>query len=155
MGVVVRLKINLLASLLLLLLLPSCVTNPPRIDTVIDVPASQSSKLTLGKVQQTLKKGMMKDEVIANLGSPNMVTRDRNGLETWIYDKLSTERSRSNNSDSLGGVIGASSGSFGVGIGMGTSNSVSQEIQSQKTLTVIIKFKDNLLEEFSYSASSF
>ena len=55
------------------------------------------NKLTLGKVQQTLKKGMSQGEIVVELGSPNMVTADAEGLETWVYDKISTEVNSNSN----------------------------------------------------------
>ena len=36
------------------------------------------------------------DQVATALGSPNIVTRDAEGRETWIYDKIATEASYSN-----------------------------------------------------------
>ena len=113
------------------------------------------NKLTLGKVQQTLKKGMSQGEIIVALGSPNMVTADADGLETWIYDKLSTEVSSNKKKKGfnlLGGIIG---GDVGVGASAGSSTSSSNKSTSQKTLTVIIKFIDKKLDSFTYNASSF
>ena len=108
-----------------------------------------SKRLTIGKVQQTLKKGMKQDEIVASLGSPNLVTRDSAGLETWIYDKLRTEVS-SESSSADGGLIGGILG----GPLSGSSNTASK-IRSQKTLTVILKFKDQALTDFSYNSTSF
>ena len=67
--------------------------------------AEDKNQLTLGKVQQSIKKGMKQDEVVAALGSPNMVTKDSAGNVTWIYDKFKTETnaSASQGSSFLGG----------------------------------------------------
>ena len=113
------------------------------------------NKLTLGKVQQTLKKGMSQGEIVVELGSPNMVTADAEGLETWVYDKISTEVNSNSNKKGfnlLGGVIGSK---VGVGATAGASSSASNTSTSQKTLTVILKFIDKKLETFTYNASSF
>ena len=113
------------------------------------------NKLTLGKVQQTLKKGMSQGEIIVALGSPNMVTSDANGLETWVYDKLSTEvnsNSQKKSFNLLGGVIGSK---IGVGATGGSSSKNSNTSSSQKTLTVVLKFIEKKLETFTYNASSF
>ena len=113
------------------------------------------NKLTLGKVQQTLKKGMSQGEIIVELGSPNMVTSDANGLETWVYDKLSTEvnsNSQKKSFNLLGGVIGSK---IGVGATAGSSSKNSNTSSSQKTLTVVLKFIEKKLETFTYNASSF
>jgi hypothetical protein len=113
------------------------------------------NKLTLGKVQQTLKKGMSQGEIIVALGSPNMVTSDANGLETWVYDKLSTEvnsNSQKKSFNLLGGVIGSK---IGVGATGGSSSKNSNTSSSQKTLTVVLKFIEKKLETYTYNASSF
>ena len=104
-------------------------------------PADNSNQLTLGKVQQSLKKGMRQDEVVAALGSPNMVTKDNSGNTTWIYDKFKTEVNASANQEST----------F-----LGTSTSVNAStVRSQKTLTVILKFKGNTLSDINYNSTSF
>ena len=113
------------------------------------------NKLTLGKVQQTLKKGMSQGEIVVALGSPNMVTSDANGLETWVYDKLSTEvnsNSQKKSFNLLGGVIGSK---IGVGATGGSSSKNSNTSSSQKTLTVVLKFIEKKLEIYTYNASSF
>ena len=113
------------------------------------------NKLALGKVQQTLKKGLSQGEIIVALGSPNMVTSDANGLETWVYDKLSTEvnsNSQKKSFNLLGGVIGSK---IGVGATGGSSSKNSNTSSSQKTLTVVLKFIEKKLETYTYNASSF
>ena len=113
------------------------------------------NKLTLGKVQQTLKKGMSQGEIVVALGSPNMVTSDANGLETWVYDKLSTEvnsNSQKKSFNLLGGVIGSK---IGVGATGGSSSKNSNTSSSQKTLTVVLKVIEKKLETYTYNASSF
>ena len=113
------------------------------------------NRLTLGKVQQTLKKGMKQDEIVASLGSPNLVTRDSAGLEVWIYDKLRTEVS-SESSSVGGGVIGGGLVGQGVlGGAVSASSNTANQIRSQKTLTVILKFKNQTLTDFSYNSTSF
>ena len=51
--------------------------------------------LTVGTVQKNIKKGMSGAEVASALGSPNIVTTDAQMRETWIYDKITTEVTRS------------------------------------------------------------
>jgi outer membrane protein assembly factor BamE (lipoprotein component of BamABCDE complex) len=113
------------------------------------------NKLTLGKVQQTLKKGMSQGEIVVALGSPNLVTSDADGLETWVYDKLSTEVN-SNNSKKGFNILGGALGStVGAGAIVGSSSKNSNTSTSQKTLTVILKFVDKKLDIFTFNASSF
>jgi len=52
---------------------------------------SSEQKLTLGVAQKEIKVGMSQSDVAKALGSPNMVTKDKDGIETWIYDKVSTD----------------------------------------------------------------
>jgi len=111
--------------------------------------------LTLGTVQLTLKKGITQTEVAEALGSPNMVSRGKNGKETWIYDKLSTELS--NKKTKKGFDIGASVeiGDATVGGGYADSEKTQTTHRSQKTLTVILKFIDGELDDYSYKSTSF
>lgn len=103
--------------------------------------AEDKNQLTLGKVQESLKKGMRQDEVVAAIGSPNMVTKDSAGNTTWIYDKFRTETNTN----------AAQGSSF---FGMSSSANVNT-VRSQKTLTVVLKFKGNILTDINYNASSF
>src|SRR6185369_15057406 len=65
---------------------------------------------TLGIVQKEIHAGLTQDEVIAALGSPNIVTRDAQGHETWVYDKIATEASYSR-SDVYGTILLVGGGS--------------------------------------------
>jgi len=146
-------NLKFLTIILFIIFLPSCVPPIERVNQARK--AEDANQLTLGKVQQTLKRGMKQDEIVLALGSPNMVTVDSAGLETWIYDKLRTEVSSASAKDSiniLGGVIG---GSAGIGGAVGSSSGASNQTTSQKTLTVVLKFKNKTLEEFKYNATTF
>lgn len=98
---------------------------------------------------------MSQGEIVVALGSPNLVTTDGEGLETWVYDKLSTEASSSSKKKGfniLGGAVGSK---LGVGASAGSSSKNSNSSTSQKTLTVVLKFVEKKLETFTYNASSF
>ena len=41
---------------------------------------SSEQKLTLGTAQRTITQGMAQGDVVAALGSPNMVTKDKEGI---------------------------------------------------------------------------
>lgn len=99
--------------------------------------------LTPGKVQMEIKKGMSGAEVTQVLGSPNIVTADENGVVTWVYDKIATEANYSQSSDMLFLFVYAQ------------SNTSSNYTVSQKTITVVIKLKENKVDSFSYHASKF
>ena len=107
----------------------------------------QNSKLTLGNVQKNIKIGMSGAEVARVMGSPNVVTKDGDNAEVWIYDKISTVNA--NSGSSLFGIGGTTGG-----IGLGTYSSGASS-RNQKTLTVVIKLVENKVTKVDYNASSF
>lgn len=104
----------------------------------------QEQDLTLGTVQRNIKIGSFQDEVATALGSPNIVTQDADGKETWIYDKVSSISSYDERGFYAGIIL--------VGYGKNKGN-----VQSvQKTLTVVIKFdKNHRVETLTYHMSKF
>ena len=144
-----KLRIYLVICCGLSMLLIGCASPPPK--AVVD----PKDVLTMGKVQQTLKKGMSQDQIVKEIGSPNLVTQDRNGVETWIYDKVRADVPASANNDS--GFIG-SGGVLGTGFLSGAPNASEgnvAQIKSSKTLTVIMKFRNKTLTEFAFNSTSF
>ncbi|MEI7711695.1 MAG: hypothetical protein WCI94_09700 [Rhodospirillales bacterium] len=112
-----------------------------------DVAAGSAAgdKVTLGTVQREIHIGMPGADVVAALGSPNMVTTDERRRETWVYDKLSTQTVYSSSS-------GGASALF-LAFATGKAGAVQT---SQKTLTVIVKFDEaGKVRDFSYRSSSF
>ena len=151
----------------------------------IQGPTVPESKLTAGKVQQNVSKGMSSTEVVKALGTPNIITKDKTGKTSWVYDKVSTYHSktngglnyvRMNENDFVvtGGILGAA-GAVAAGIaesnfllGVGATAAVIGAITyastkddyeyktEQKTLTIVLDFNENeKLENFSYMYSSF
>ena len=55
-------------------------------------------QMTLGIVQKEIREKMSAADVTAVLGSPNIVTTDGEGHEVWVYDKISTDVTYSNDS---------------------------------------------------------
>lgn len=101
-------------------------------------------KFVLSKAQNQLKKGMSSSEVVEVMGSPNIITTDRDRNETWVYDKISSQTAKSY----------MEGGFFPIIAGIGGSSESSAK--SQRTLTVIIKFDDNkMVKDISYHSSSF
>lgn len=99
--------------------------------------------MTLGTVQVSVHKGMTQSAIVEALGAPNMITRDKDGTETWVYDKASTT------------VTSSHSSAYGTLLLVGVSGGQAQATSSQRTLTLIIKFKDALVSDFSYRSTSF
>ncbi len=108
------------------------------------LPSTQEREMTLGIVQKEIRVGMSQADVATALGSPNIVTKDSESKETWIYDKIATEASYSK------------SHGYGTILILGFSRDTGAVSSTQKTLTVVIKFNEkNLVESFSYHASKF
>jgi outer membrane protein assembly factor BamE (lipoprotein component of BamABCDE complex) len=128
------------AGLVVAILVTGCTTAPEQQRT----GSSTERQMTLGVVQKEIRAGLTQDEVIAGLGSPNIVTRDSSGRETWVYDKVASEASYSN------------SQAYGTVLLLGAATATGSANQSQRTLTVVIKFgADQRVETFSYHASRF
>lgn len=101
-------------------------------------------EMTVGVVQKEIRAGMSQDQVALALGSPNIVTRDAAGAETWIYDKVASEASYSTSS------------AYGTILVLGGSSASGASANTQRTLTVVIKFgADQTVDTFSYHASKF
>lgn len=124
--------------------LPGCIQSP---QNNID----NKDSLTLGTVQKDIEKGVSQSDVVAILGSPNIITNDEN-FDTWVYDKISTVRFDSKAAASAGGmVVGGSAAGY-----LGASGSQSSSTTVQKTLTVIIKFdSNNRVEDVTYHSSKY
>ena len=120
----------------------------------------QEQQMTLGIVQRDIRVGTPQAEVATVLGSPNIVTQDADGRETWIYDKVSSITSYGSSGFGVGvGGLGGGYGSGGFGGGLANVgyNKRGGTVQSvQKTLTVVLKFDDNKnVQSFSYHMSTF
>ncbi len=122
--------------------------------------STNERELTVGTVQGKITRGMSASEVAEVLGSPNIVTKDREGHESWVYDKIATEASYSSDSGGVGGLAGAG-GFIGSalllgGLGGSYNKSSGASSSTQKTLTVVIKFDPNSrVKDFTYHSSKF
>src|SRR5262245_32939187 len=131
---------DVIAGFILAVLIAGCTTAPEQ----QRANSSMERQMTLGVVQKEIRAGLTQDQVIAGLGSPNIVTRDASGRETWVYDKVASEASYSN------------SQAYGTVLLLGAATATGSANQSQRTLTVVIKFgADQRVETFSYHASRF
>jgi outer membrane protein assembly factor BamE (lipoprotein component of BamABCDE complex) len=108
------------------------------------VHSNRGQDLTVGVVQKEIRRGMSQSDVAIALGSPNIVTREDNGNETWIYDKIATEASQS--SDSGGWWV----------ILAGYDKRAGASATTQKTLTVVVKFDaERRVSNFTYHSTKF
>ena len=137
--------------------LSACMTAQDHRKAVSD---DSGDKLTVGTVQKEIRVGMSGADVAGVLGSPNIVTTDEQHRESWIYDKISTEKAYSTSSAGVSALIlgGAPIGAAvaGGGLGGGYSSGAGASSTTQKTLTVIIKFdKSGKVRDFAYHTSTF
>lgn len=124
--------------------------------------SSKEQEMTVGIVQKEISVGMSQADVAEVLSSPNIITKDSEDKECWVYDKIASEVSYSKDSGEIGAyLIGAETPQdtetliIGRLLG-GYSKSTGALAQTQKTLTVVIKFDGNgLVESFSYHSSKF
>ena len=122
--------------------------------------SANERQLTVGTVQKEIRRGMAQSSVVEALGSPNIVTKDDVGDETWVYDKIATEASYSNDRGGVSGLAGAG-GAPGDALILGGllgsyNRNAGASATTQRTLTVVIKFnRDSQVKDFSYHASKF
>ena len=127
-----------------LVVLMASVFGCTTVDHRSNLHSVKEQEMTVGKVQKEIKVGMSGAQVAESLGSPNIVTKDEGGDETWVYDKIATEASYSQNSSALFLILSGSTSSSGAAA------------TTQRTLTVVIKFDANSkVKSFSYHASKF
>lgn len=103
-----------------------------------------SERLSAGTVQRSIHNGMSSADVIAVLGSPNIVSTDDQHREVWVYDKIATDVTYSNSS------------TFGNILILGASANGGARSMNQRTLTIAVKFDENSkVRDFSYHQTSF
>ncbi len=121
------------------LILAGCATTAP---TPVD---QRNSVLTQGNVQMNLAIGKTtKAQVLDVFGAPNITTRDSAGAEVWSYQRHATV-SQSTSGESYWTILIA-----------GQSRSADGFSQSNRTMTLIIKFNNNdVVSDFRSRTSDF
>lgn len=120
-------------------------------------PREQANTLTHGMVQLTLRVEQTTQlEVLEAFGAPNITTLDAEGREVWVYDRHATVTADSSSGFSIGMLVGGAGGdAAGIG-GLGFGKRKSKASQSQRTMTLIIKFApDKRVVDFKSRSSSF
>ena len=118
--------------------------------------AGSSSAFTLGVVQKELRPGLSQADVMERLGSPNVLTRDAEGREAWVYDKVSSEVEVSSGHVGVGGAGSGVGSTFAGLIGVSAGKRSEKSKSTQKTLTVVIRFSTaGTVEAFSWHVSRF
>jgi len=117
-----------------------------------DAKAPRETSLTLGAIQLSVKAGMSSTELMEMAGSPNLVTRGRNGRESWVYDRFATESSEQGFQVG-GGGMGAGGSFLGA---VGVTGGKKKSSTTQRTLMLVVTFgPDGLVESFTYRSSKF
>ncbi len=105
---------------------------PPAPFATIPARQIETQKVTLGNVQMVVKKGASSADVIGALSSPNIVTSNKDGTETWVYDKIMSEPETA----------------------LGNNGVVA--VKSTRTLIVVIKFdQEQRVETVQYRQTSY
>ena len=118
--------------------------------------AEASRAFTLGVVQQALRPGLSQADVAERLGSPNIVTREADGREAWVYDKVSSEVETSSGNVGVGGLGSGVGSTFWGLLGVGAGKRSDKVLTSQKTLTVVVRFSvAGAVESFTWHDSRF
>jgi len=118
--------------------------------------AAAPATFSLGLVQKHLRLGQSQADVVERLGSPNILTRDAEGREAWVYDRVATEVESSREGISVGGVGSGVGGTFAGLVGLGGEKRKEKARSSQRTLTVVIRFSaSGAVESFSWHDSRF
>ena len=121
-----------------------------------DAAKAEASAFTLGRVQKELRQGLSQAEVVLRLGSPNILTRDAEGREAWVYDRVSSEREASSSGVRIGGAGSGAAGNFAGLLGVSAGKRSEKSRSSQRTLTVVIRFSAaGTVESFTWHDSRF
>jgi outer membrane protein assembly factor BamE (lipoprotein component of BamABCDE complex) len=140
-----RISVTIVAGMALASIVTGCMTAAEHQQSL---GSATERQMTLGVVQKEIRVGMSQADVASALGSPNIVTKDAEGKETWVYDKIATEASYSQSSG--GGYATL------ILLGIGGSREAGAYSTTQRTLTVVIKFdKNSSVESFKYHATKF
>ncbi|MDR1173823.1 MAG: hypothetical protein LBK24_03455 [Puniceicoccales bacterium] len=127
---------------------------------MLSVTACQTNapveRVTVGSVQRFIRNGMTSAEVVEVLGSPNMVTKNAEGNETWVYDKVHSEYEAKRSESGICLVLLGGIKSFGGLGGSGGSTTKASGSSSERTLTIVVHFdKNGKVIDFSYRTTSF
>ena len=120
-----------------------------------------ASALSYGSVTSQVQKGKTTQlELLQIFGGPSISTTDRDGVETWVYERTSTQSDVQSNAQSAQGA--ASLGAFFKFVNVDVSGSTGRSLSgtsaatSVRSLTVIVKFAaDKTVADYSVRASTF
>ena len=140
---------------------------PPaeRVDNAAAGTAERPSNLSYGTVTATVKKNITTQaELIEMFGGPNISTTDKDGTETWVYERTASMSDTAGTADQknvaaffgAGGTIGNAAVGGGASGSAAKQNNQQRTVNSVRTLTVVVKFNpDKTVKDCSARASYF
>jgi hypothetical protein len=140
---------------------------PPaeRVDNPAAGTAERPSNLSYGTVTATVKKNVTTQaELIDMFGGPNISTTDKDGTETWVYERTASMSDTAGTADQknvaaffgAGGTIGNAAVGGGASGSAAKQNNQQRTVNSVRTLTVVVKFNpDKTVKDYSARASYF
>ncbi|MFT3663968.1 hypothetical protein [Piscinibacter sp.] len=144
-------------------MLPTAPAAPPPAPAATPTAgaAPVASPLSYGAVTSQVVKGRTTQlELLQTFGGPNISTVDRDGVETWVYERTATQTEQQSQAQSAQAT--ASLGAFfkyvdvGVGGGVARSSGGVTTSGSVRSLTVIVKFAaDKTVADYSVRATTF
>lgn len=135
-------KKRTLAMLALIIAVSVCAGCTP---TNTKPVTQRNSSLTTGNVEMRVKVGVTtKAQILQTFGAPNITTTDGSGKDVWVYQRAATVTQSSSRSNYWTVILAGGSGS------------ASGFQQTQRMMTLIIKFRSNdVVTEFSSRSSQF
>jgi hypothetical protein len=142
-------------------------TPPPaeRVDNPAAGTAERPSNLSYGTVTSMVKKNVTTQaELIDLFGGPNISTTDKDGTETWVYERTASMSDTAGTADQknvaaffgAGGTIGNAAIGGGASGSAARQNNQQRNVTSVRTLTVVVKFNpDKTVKDYSARASYF
>jgi outer membrane protein assembly factor BamE (lipoprotein component of BamABCDE complex) len=139
-------KISCLVAGAAVLVLGACAPVP------IKPVTTRNSELTHGNVQLNLKLGeTSQTEVLEVFGAPNITSIDGTGQEVWTYQRSATVSQSTSSKGFWTVLLTGEAGLLG-----GQSQEASGLEQTQRTMTLIIKFDDKKhVSDFRSRSSEF
>jgi hypothetical protein len=140
-------------------------TPAERVDNPAAGTAERPSNLSYGTVTSMVKKNVTTQaELIDLFGGPNISTTDKDGTETWVYERTSSMSDTAGVADQknvaaffgAGGTIGGATVGGGAAGSAAKQNDQRRTVNSVRTLTVVVKFNpDKTVKDYSARASYF
>ena len=136
-----------------------------RVDTPTAGAVERPSNLSYGTVTATVKKNeTTQADLIELFGGPNISTTDKDGTETWVYERTASTTDTAGTADQkqfaaffgAGGTIGNAALGGGASGGAAKQNDARRTVTTVRTLTVVVKFNpDKKVKDYSARATTF